>query len=66
MGVFKKPKKPNIPPPPTRDTAADGVAAQEEAERKRRLLQAGLTGTMLTGPSGVPGELTATRQLTNG
>jgi hypothetical protein len=66
MSMFKKPHKPQLPPPPTRDSAADGVAAQEEADRKRRLLQAGLTGTMLTGPAGVPGELTGTRTLGNG
>ena len=68
MSVFKshKPHVPPPPPPPSRDSAADAVAAQEEAERKRRLMQAGMSGTMLTGPAGVPAELTGTRSLNNG
>ena len=55
--------KPKIEPMPTRNTAAD--ALDPDAERKRRALL-GMTGagqTMLSGPGGVPSELTGTRNI---
>jgi hypothetical protein len=56
--------KVKVEPMPTRDTAADAVD-EAEAERKRRaLLGYGAASTMLSGPGGVPTELTGTRTLT--
>jgi hypothetical protein len=51
--------KPKSEPIPTRDTAADAVAQAEEDRRRRLLIGAGTQ--MLSGPSGVTGELTGTR-----
>lgn len=56
----------HIQPPPTRDTAADAIAAAEAEQRKRRAWQKGIGSNQLTATGGVTTELTGTRMLTSG
>jgi hypothetical protein len=60
--AFTEPKKQKIEPIPTRDTAADAVADEDE-QKRRSLLGMGAGSQMLSGPGGVSGELTGTRKL---
>lgn len=60
--AFSSPKPQKIEPLPTRDTAADAVAEDQERRRKA-LLGLGAGAQMLSGPGGVSTELTGTRQL---
>lgn len=66
MSFFKPSPPPKVEPAPTRDTAADALASQEEEAKKRRAMLQGMQATMLAGSSGVATELTGSRQLTNG
>lgn len=53
------------PVAPTRDTAADALAASEAEDKKRRAWQTGAASTQLTTTGGVPNELTGSRTLTS-
>lgn len=57
--AFSTPKPAKVEPLPTRDTAADAVAADAENERQRHAVL-----TMLSGSGGVSTELTGTRNIT--
>ena len=63
--LFHHPK-PQVTPAPTRADAGEALQKREDAERRRRALMAGTTGTQLTGTGGVTNELTGTRMLTGG
>jgi hypothetical protein len=67
MSFFSPSPAPKIEPPPTRDTAADGLQQQQEEEaKKRRAALQGMTSTMLSGSGGVTTELSGSRSMTNG
>lgn len=55
----------HVEPPPTRDSAADAIAAAEAEEKKRRAWQTGASSNQLTSTGGVGTELTGSRSLTS-
>lgn len=54
------------PVAPTRDVAADALAASQSEDKKRRAWQTGAASTQLTTTGGVPTELSGSRTLTSG
>jgi hypothetical protein len=62
----EQPRPIQVEPPPTRDSAADAIAAREAEEKKRRAWQQGSSSSQLTSTGGVDNELTGTRMLTSG
>jgi len=56
----------HVEPPPTRDSAADAIAAAEAEDKKRRAWQQGVASNQLTATGGVTTELTGSRMLTSG
>jgi hypothetical protein len=61
-----QPKPAQVEPPPTRDSAADAVAAAEAEDKKRRAWQQGVSSNQLTATGGVTTELSGSRMLTSG
>lgn len=63
FGTTSKPQK-AVEPPPTRDTAAEAIAAAEAEDKKRRSWSNGSGSTQLTPTGGVTSDLTGLRMLT--
>lgn len=61
-----KPQSSKVAPAPTRDAAADSLAATEAEDKKRRAWQTGASSTQLTPAGGVASDMTGTRMLTSG
>ncbi|HVY97883.1 MAG TPA: hypothetical protein VHA35_00175 [Dongiaceae bacterium] len=62
----EQPKPIHVEPPPTRDSAADAIAAAEAEQKKRRAWQQGVGSNQMTATGGVTTELTGSRMLTSG
>lgn len=65
LGSAKQPSV-KVEPPPTRDTAAEALAATEAEDKKRRSWQSGTSSQQLTPAGGVQSDFTGTPRMLTG